>query len=50
MLAVVLTALFVLGLLERKNRTVFHMGYDSLAVLVVFASGLALLYRLAPTG
>lgn len=48
MLAVVLTALVLLGLLERKNRTVLRMGYDSLAVLVAFASGLALLYRLAP--
>lgn len=50
MLAVVLTALFVLGLLERKNRTVLRMGYDSLAVLVAFAGGLVLLYRLAPAG
>ncbi len=42
----VVTAIFLLGLLERRNRTVLRMGIDSLAVLVVYASGLAGLYAL----
>jgi len=48
LLALVLTGIFVLGLLERKDRTVLWMGYDSLAALAVFAAGLMILYRLAP--
>lgn len=43
MLGVLLTGLFVIGLLERKDRTVFRMGYDALAVLLAFAGGLGLL-------
>ena len=45
-LGMVVTAIFLLGLLERRNRTVLRMGIDSLAVLVVYASGLAGLYAL----
>jgi cation:H+ antiporter len=43
MLAVSLTGIFLVGLLERKDRTVLRMGYDSLAALVAFALGLVLL-------
>jgi cation:H+ antiporter len=50
LLAVVLTGIFVLGLLERKDRTVMRMGYDSLAAIAVFLTGLVLLYRIAPAG
>ncbi|HEV7251733.1 MAG TPA: sodium:calcium antiporter [Mesorhizobium sp.] len=48
LLALAMTGIFVLGLLERENKTVLRMGYDSLAAILVFAGGLALLYPLAP--
>jgi len=47
LLALLLTGVFVLGLLERRDRTVLRMGYDSLAALVLYAAGLAVLYPLA---
>jgi cation:H+ antiporter len=46
LLALVLTALFLVGMLERRNRTVLHMGWDSLAALVVYAAGVSVLYTL----
>jgi cation:H+ antiporter len=48
LLGLVLTGIFLLGLLERRDRTVLRMGDDSLSAIVVFAGGFALLYRLAP--
>lgn len=42
-LAVLMTGIFIVGLLERKDRTILRMGYDSLAALVTFAIGLWLL-------
>ena len=45
-IGMVVTAIFLLGLLERRNRTVLRMGVDSLAVLVVYAAGLVGLYGL----
>ncbi|WP_207462383.1 sodium:calcium antiporter [Azospirillum sp. SYSU D00513] len=48
LLGLLLTGVFVLGLLERKDRTVLRMGYDSLAALAFYAAGLAVLYPLAP--
>jgi cation:H+ antiporter len=44
LIGIVLTAIYLMGLLERENRTIFGMGYDSFAVLWVYAAGLALLY------
>jgi cation:H+ antiporter len=44
LLGLVLTSIFLIGLLERSNRTIFRMGYDALAALVVFGGGLVLLY------
>ncbi len=49
LVAVALTGIFMLGLLERENKTVLRMGYDSLAAIAVFAGGLIVLYRLAPS-
>lgn len=49
LLALILTSIFILGLLERKNRTVLRMGYDSLAVIIVFTAGLSILYLLMPS-
>lgn len=44
-LAVLMTGVFVVGLLERRDRTILRMGYDALAAILLFAAGLALLAR-----
>jgi cation:H+ antiporter len=44
LLGIVLTAIYLVGLLERENRTILGIGYDSFAVLCVYAAGLGLLY------
>nr|WP_255575430.1 sodium:calcium antiporter [Caldovatus aquaticus] len=44
LLGAALSGVYLIGLLERRNPTVLRMGYDSLAVLLIFAAGLALLY------
>lgn len=46
LLAIALTALFLAGLAERRDRSVFRMGFDSIAVFLVYAGGLVLLYTL----
>jgi cation:H+ antiporter len=46
MLGLTLTGIFVVGLLERRDRMIFRMGYDSLAALVVYGMGAILLMRL----
>lgn len=43
LIAVVLGGVYVVGLLERRDKTVMRMGYDSFAVLLLFAAGLFLL-------
>lgn len=47
LLGALLSALFVIGLLERGDRTVLRMGYDSLAAIATFGGGLVLLYMIA---
>ena len=47
LLGIVLTAIYLMGLLEREDRTIFGLGYDSFAVLWVYFAGLVLLYFLA---
>jgi cation:H+ antiporter len=42
----VVTALYLLGLLERRDGTVLRMGYDSVAVLVAYGVGVAGVYYL----
>jgi cation:H+ antiporter len=44
LVSLVLTAIFLVGLLERRDRTLLRMGYDSLAVVLVYLGGLILLY------
>ena len=44
--AIVITGIFLVGLLERRNRTVLGMGLDSLAVLVVYGTTIVTLYTL----
>lgn len=43
MLALVLTGLFVLGLIERRDRTFLRMGEDSIAAILTYFTGVALL-------
>jgi cation:H+ antiporter len=43
-LAIVVTCVFLLGLLQRRNRTIFGMGLDSLSVILVYLGGLVVLY------
>lgn len=40
------TSVLLLGLLERRDRTVGRMGLDSLLILVLYGAGLAGLYHL----
>lgn len=47
MLALVMTGIFVLGLIERRDRTVLRMGQDSIAAICLYLFGLALLLSLA---
>ncbi len=41
-LGIIVTSLYLWGILERRDRTVLGMGVDSLAVLVVYAVGMAI--------
>lgn len=43
-LGLIVTCIFLLGLLERRNRTVLGMGLDSLAVLITYVLGLGAIY------
>jgi cation:H+ antiporter len=45
-LGIVVTCVFLCGLLERRDRTVLGMGVDSAAVLVIYAVGFGTLYYL----
>jgi cation:H+ antiporter len=44
LLAIVMTGILLLGLLERRDRTFLGMGYDSAAMIVVFLGGVVILY------
>lgn len=46
LLGIALTALFVIGMAERGDKTVWRMGLDSAAVLVCYALGLGVLFFL----
>ncbi|HYG68751.1 MAG TPA: hypothetical protein VD838_13880, partial [Anaeromyxobacteraceae bacterium] len=46
LLGLLLTAVYVIGIVGRRKRTVLRMGSDSLLVLVTAAGGLALLFSL----
>jgi cation:H+ antiporter len=45
-IGMVVTGIYLLGLLERRNRTVLRMGYDSFGVLVTYSAGLVGLFFL----
>ena len=44
LLGALLIGIILVGLIERRNRTIFRMGHDSAAVLLTFLAGLVLLY------
>ncbi|MEJ7930852.1 hypothetical protein WG922_12800 [Ramlibacter sp. AN1015] len=46
LLGALLAALYLGGLIERRDRTVARMGVDSIAVLVAYFGGLAFLYQM----
>lgn len=46
LMASVLGAIYLIGLIERRDRTIARMGVDSFAVLLVYLGGLVLLYRM----
>lgn len=46
-LAIVLTCIYLWGVLERRDRTVLGFGIDSAAVLIVYAAGMFLLYAIS---
>jgi cation:H+ antiporter len=47
LLALMLTSFFIVGLLERRDRTVLRMGWDSAAVLLGYCGGLVVLHGLS---
>ena len=46
LLGIAVTAIYLSGLIERRNRVVLRMGVDSLLVLLVYLGGLVILFRL----
>ncbi|MGE0801967.1 MAG: sodium:calcium antiporter [Lautropia sp.] len=46
LLAIAMTGVLLLGLLERRDRTLLGMGYDSAAIIAIFLGGVALLFGL----
>jgi cation:H+ antiporter len=45
-LGITLTAIFLVGVVERRDQTIFRVGYDSAAVMVFYVIGLVLLYNM----
>lgn len=43
-IGMVVTCIYLIGLLERRNQTWLRMGYDSVAVLVAYSAGVVGLY------
>lgn len=46
LLGALLAAVYLVGLIERRDKTIARMGVDSLAVMLLYLAGLAVLYRL----
>ncbi|MDD5460243.1 MAG: hypothetical protein PHG00_01205 [Methylococcales bacterium] len=46
LLGLSVTGLFLMGLVERADRTILRMGTDSAAVLIVYTGGMILLYSM----
>ena len=50
LLAILLTALFLFGMVERRDKAVLRMGYDSFAVIVVYTLGVTAIVMGLPGG
>lgn len=46
LLAIVLTGLFLVGMIERRDRTLVRMGPDSLVAIAMYLAGVLVLYQL----
>jgi cation:H+ antiporter len=46
LLGILLTGLYLAGLIERRHKTIAGVGLDSLIVLIAYAGGLAVLFSL----
>lgn len=44
---IILTSIFLVGILIRNKKVVLHIGYDSLIILLVYLGGIALLYSMS---
>jgi cation:H+ antiporter len=49
LLAAAMTVVFLIGMIERRNHSFFRMGLDSIAALVLYLAGIAVLYGLRDT-
>lgn len=47
LLGIIMIGILILGLLERRDSTIFKMGYDSAAMVVTFLAGVGFLYVLS---
>lgn len=50
LMAIALTGLFMVGLIERRDRTWLRLGPDSLAAIALYMAGIVVLYMIRPTG
>lgn len=46
LLGIAMTTFYVIGMIERRDRAIFRMGYDSVAVFACYIIGLVILYGL----
>ena len=46
LLGIAVTAITLVGILERRDTTVARMGVDSIAIAAAYLGGLVVLYRL----
>jgi cation:H+ antiporter len=44
LIGIVLTSIYLVGLIERRDRVFLRMGYDSVAVILAYLAGLVVLY------
>ncbi|MFN3522679.1 MAG: sodium:calcium antiporter [Phenylobacterium sp.] len=49
-LGALLCAILIVGIVERRDRSIWRLGYDSAAMIAVYAAGLVLLYSLRGGG
>jgi len=44
-LGILMTSIYLLGMLRKSKKTIFRMGYDSFLILIIYIAGLAFLLR-----